>query len=194
MTALPRERVSSQIIKEDKPSLVRRFITVGHFKTLHVSVLRLLVKKDELSTEVVRIWYMYVSIFTDMVFPFPVVPEAPADVKLVTKGSKTVDISWMAGFKRNSTIQNYTVEIGIDKENFSDVGCQGTLSNGSCVLSNSSTSASLTGLFPFTKYFIRVFATNAVGSSKSSSVVNVTTDEEGTFRFIVSLLVMTQTK
>ena len=55
MTALPRERVSSQIIKEDKPSLVRRFITVGHFKTLHVSVLRLLVKKDELSTEVVRI-------------------------------------------------------------------------------------------------------------------------------------------
>lgn len=55
MTALPRERVSSQIMKEDKPSLVRRFITVGHFKTLHVSVLRLLVKKDELSTEVVRI-------------------------------------------------------------------------------------------------------------------------------------------
>ena len=55
MTALPRERVSSQIIKEDKPSLVRRFFTVGHFKTLHVSVLRLLVKKDELSTEVVRI-------------------------------------------------------------------------------------------------------------------------------------------
>lgn len=139
-------------------------------------------KKDELSTEVVRIWYMYVSIFTDVVFSFPVVPEAPADVKLVTKGSKTVDISWMAGFKR------------IDKENFSDVGCQGTLSNGSCVLSNSSTSASLTGLFPFTKYFIRVFATNAVGSSKSSSIVNVTTDEEGTFRFIVSLLVMTQTK
>ena len=55
MTGLPRERVSSQIIKEDKPSLVRRFFTVGHFKTLHVSVLRLLVKKDELSTEVVRI-------------------------------------------------------------------------------------------------------------------------------------------
>ena len=119
-------------------------------------------KKDELSTEVVRIWYMYVSIFTDVVFSFPVVPKAPADVKLVTKGSKTVDISWMAGFKRNSTIQNYTVEIGIDKENFSDVGCQGTFSNGSCVLSNSSTSASLTGLFPFTKYFIRVFAKKRV--------------------------------
>lgn len=55
MTGLPRERVSSQIIKEDKPSLVWRFFTVGYFKTLHVSVLRLLVKKDELSTEVVRI-------------------------------------------------------------------------------------------------------------------------------------------
>ena len=55
MTALSRERVSNQIIKEDKPSLVQRFFTVEHFKTLHVSVLRLLVKKDELSTEVVRI-------------------------------------------------------------------------------------------------------------------------------------------
>ena len=129
-----------------------------------------------------------------MVFSFPVVPEAPADVKLVTKGSKTVDISWMAGFKRNSTIQNYTVEISQYNQNFMDAVCQGSLSSNACVVSSYLTKASLTGLLPFTKYFIRVFATNAVGSSKSSSIVNVTTDEEGTFRFIVSLLVMTQTK
>lgn len=122
--------------------------------------------------------------FNDMVFSFPVVPDPPKNVSLVTKGSRTIEISWMAGFNGSSAIQNYTVEIGEDKENFTGVGCQGTLSNGTCVVSNS-TNASLTGLFPFTKYFIRVFATNAIGRSNSSSVVIVTTDEEGTLRFIV---------
>lgn len=117
--------------------------------------------------------------FNDMVFSFPVVPDPPKNVSLVTKGSRTIEISWMAGFNGSSAIQNYTVEIGEDKENFTDVDCQGTLSNGTCVVSNS-TNASLTGLFPFTKYFIRVFATNAIGRSNSSSVVIVTTDEEGT--------------
>nr|XP_058950117.1 protein sidekick-1-like [Pocillopora verrucosa] len=106
-----------------------------------------------------------------------VVPDPPKNVSLVTKGSRTIEISWMAGFNGSSAIQNYTVEIGEDKENFTGVGCQGTLSNGTCVVSNS-TNASLTGLFPFTKYFIRVFATNAIGRSNSSSVVIVTTDEE----------------
>ena len=127
---------------------------------------------------------MYVSMFNDMVFSFTVVPDPPKNVSLVTKGSRTIEISWMASFNGNSAIQNYTVEIGEDKENFTDAGCQGTLSNGTCVVSNS-TNASLTGLFPFTKYFIRVFATNAIGRSNSSSVVIVTTDEEGTLRFIV---------
>ena len=87
-----------------------------------------------------------------------------------------VNISWTAGFDGNSAIQNYTVEISEDNQAFGDVMCHRSLLNGSCVVS--STSASLTGLFRATKYYIRVFATNADGSG-SSSVAIVTTDEEG---------------
>ncbi|XP_022810550.1 protein sidekick-1-like isoform X2 [Stylophora pistillata] len=106
------------------------------------------------------------------------VPDPPNDVKVVTKGSRMANISWTAAFNGNSAIQNYTVEIREVTENFRDVYCQGTVSIGTCVVSSSSTTASLTGLLPFRKYFARVFATNAVGRSNSSSIVTVTTNEE----------------
>ena len=106
------------------------------------------------------------------------VPDPPQDVLVDSKGSRVVNISWRAGFDGNSEILNYTVEISEDNQTFSGAKCQG-LSNGTCVVSNSSTSASLEGLFPWTTYFILVFATNKVGPSLRSSVVSTTTDEEG---------------
>jgi len=93
-------------------------------------------------------------------------------------GSRVVVVSWTAGFDGNSDILNYTVEISEDNLNFADAKCQG-LSRSACVVSNSSTSASLEGLLPWTIYYIRVFATNKLGPSNKSSVVNKTTDEEG---------------
>ena len=106
------------------------------------------------------------------------VPDPPQDVLVESKGSRLVNISWRAGFDGNSVILNYTVEISEDNQNFRDVKCQG-LSHGTCVVSGSSTSASLDGLFLWTTYFIKVFATNIVGRSLKSSVVETTTDEEG---------------
>ena len=105
-------------------------------------------------------------------------PDPPQDVLVDSKGSRVVNISWRAGFDGNSEILNYTVEISEDNQNFRDVKCQG-LSNGTCVVSGSSTSASLEDLFPWTTYFIKVFATNKVGPSLKSSVVDTTTDEQG---------------
>ena len=106
------------------------------------------------------------------------VPDPPQDVLVDSKGSRVVNISWRTGFDGNSVILNYTVEISEDNQNFRDAKCQG-LSNGTCVVSGSSTSATLEDLFPWTTYFIKVFATNKVGRSLKSSVVDTTTDEEG---------------
>ena len=100
------------------------------------------------------------------------------DLKVNFTGSQTVNVSWTAGFDGNSDILSYTVEISEDSQSFTNATCQGS---NACVVSNSSTSASLEDLFPWTTYYIRVFATNAVGQSNKSSVVNTTTDEEGTF-------------
>ena len=111
------------------------------------------------------------------------VPDPPQDVLVESQGSRLANISWRAGFDGNSEILNYTVEISEDNKNFSGAKCQG-LSNGACVVSGSSTSTSLEDLFPWTTYFIKVFATNKVGPSLRSSVLNTTTDEEGMLTLI----------
>ncbi|KAJ7386412.1 hypothetical protein OS493_008536 [Desmophyllum pertusum] len=106
------------------------------------------------------------------------VPDPPFNVTVDAKGSRVVNISWMAGFDGNSAILNYTVKISEDNQNFRNTVCQGSLSNSACVLSNSFTSASLKNLLPWTTYYIQVFARNIIGTSTGSSVVNTTTDEE----------------
>ena len=108
------------------------------------------------------------------------VPDPPVNVKVDSKSSRVVNISWMAGFNGNSAILDYRVKISVDNLDFINVACQGSLSNSACVLSNSITSASLKDLFPWTTYNITVFARNLIGTSIGSSVVNATTDEEGT--------------
>ena len=108
------------------------------------------------------------------------VPDPPTDLQIFSKGSRVVNISWTAGFHGNSDILNYTVQISVDNQAFTDASCQG-LSSSSCVVPGSSTSASLQGLHPGRTYYIRVFATNFVGPSATSSVADTTTDEEGTY-------------
>ena len=119
--------------------------------------------------------FFFVSFF---VFFFPTdVPDPPEDVKVISRASREVNVSWAAGSNGNSAIQNYTVEIREDKQTFRDAICQGTLLKNNCVVY--STRVSIKKLFPWTTYYLRVFARNMIGSSHYSSVINVTTDEEG---------------
>ena len=118
-----------------------------------------------------------------MLFYSADVSDPPKNVKVDSKGSRVVNISWTAGFDGNSAIQNYTVMISEDNQTFSDAMCQGSLSHSACVVS--STSASLESLLPWTKYYVRVFARNMVGSSSGSSIIKVTTDEEGALLFLL---------
>ncbi|XP_020628955.1 neogenin-like [Orbicella faveolata] len=103
-------------------------------------------------------------------------PNPPLNVSVDSKSSRVVNISWIADFDGNSVIQNYTVKISRDNEQFVDALCQGSLSDSSCVVV--STSASLGNLSPWTLYYFKVFARNKIGISDESSVVNATTDEE----------------
>ena len=100
-----------------------------------------------------------------------------------SKSSRVVNISWIAGFDGNNEIQNYTVKRSKDNQEFVDAVCQESLSDSSCVVT--STSASFGNLSPWTTYYFKVFAKNMVGTSDGSSVVNVTTDEEGALRVYV---------
>lgn len=108
------------------------------------------------------------------------VPNLPENVTVISKTSRVVTISWTRGFNGNSDILNYTVEISTDNQTFGEVTCQ-RLSSSGCVASSCSlTRVSIEGLHPGRTYYIRVFATNKVGSSTTSSVITTTTDEEGT--------------
>ena len=120
------------------------------------------------------------------------VPSPPQNVEVIAKTSRVVNISWTPGFNGNSNILilNYTVEISTDNQTFSNATCQGLSSSG-CVVSSSFTNVSLVELHPGTKYYIRVFATNKVGSSTASSVITTTTDEEG-IPFYIKLLLLLQ--
>ena len=107
-------------------------------------------------------------------------PSPPQNVEVIANTSRVVNISWTPGFNGHSDILNYTVEISTDNQTFSNATCQGLSSSG-CVVSSSFTSASLVDLHPGRTYYIRVFATNKVGSSNVSLVLRVNTDEEGTY-------------
>ena len=96
---------------------------------------------------------------------------------MISRASREVNVSWTAGSNGNSAIQNYTVEIREDKQTFRDAICQGTLLKNNCVIY--STRVSIKELHPGTTYYLKVFARNMIGSGNFSSVVNVTTEEEG---------------
>ena len=104
-------------------------------------------------------------------------PNPPLNVSVDVKSSRVVSLSWIAGFDGNSAIWNYTVKRSPDNDEFVDAVCQKSLSDSSCVVN--STNASFGNLSPWTTYYFKVFASNMVGISHGSSVVNATTDEEG---------------
>ena len=106
---------------------------------------------------------------------------------VISKASRVVNISWAPGLNGNNDILNYTVRISTDNQAFSEATCEG-LSSSSCVVSGSFTNASLEGLHPGRTYYIKVFASNKVGTSTASSVITTTTDEEGIPCYIRLLL------
>ena len=109
---------------------------------------------------------------------YVVVPGPPENLRVISKTSRVVNISWTPAFNGNSDILSYALEISTDNQTFTEARCQGLSSSG-CVVSSSFTSAFLVDLHPGRTYYLRVFATNKVGVSAVSSVITTTTHDEG---------------
>ena len=117
-----------------------------------------------------------VRLYCWIFFHLSAAPDPPVNVLLVSKSSRSVNISWSDGFNGNSAILDYkaTVSTGQALEN---VTCDGIVSADGCNVT--SKTVHIGGLHPFTEYQIKVAARNNVGLSEGSSLLNVTTDEEG---------------
>ena len=106
-------------------------------------------------------------------------PDPPHNLQISSTTSRTLRVSWSAGFNGNSEIISYKVNISQDNQTFEDISCQESSNNNLCTVHGVVTNVTLKDLHPFTMYYLRVFAVNKIGQSDSSEVVNATTDEEG---------------
>ena len=118
--------------------------------------------------------YNYYFLFNPTVKPDP-----PHNLLISNTTSRTLTISWSAGFDGNSEIISYKVNITQGNQTLEDVSCEGSFNDSSCTVPGVVTNVTLKDLHPFTKYYLRVFAVNKIGQSEASEVVNATTGEEG---------------
>ncbi|XP_074611675.1 receptor-type tyrosine-protein phosphatase delta-like isoform X2 [Acropora palmata] len=114
-------------------------------------------------------------------------PDPPHNLLISNTTSRTLTISWSAGFDGNSEIISYKVNITQGNQTLEDVSCEGSFNDSSCTVPGVVTNVTLKDLHPFTKYYLRVFAVNEIGQSEASEVVNATTGEEAPSAAPVSL-------
>jgi hypothetical protein len=104
--------------------------------------------------------YLYGSFTT-----VPTVPSAPISLSSSNNSDHSFVLHWAPGFNGGSNITNYVFEINGGGYSWATVPHE---------ISNSQ-SIEIGNLLPATKYSVRVKAVNAVGISKASSALNVTT-------------------
>ena len=113
-------------------------------------------------------------------------PDPPENVSLVSKSSRSVNISWSDGFNGNSAILDYKATVTSKGQALENVTCDGIVSADGCNVT--SKTVHIGGLHPFTEYQIKVVARNNVGLSKGSPLLNVTTDEEGKLHCLILVI------
>ncbi|CAL4147451.1 unnamed protein product, partial [Meganyctiphanes norvegica] len=91
-------------------------------------------------------------------------PESPRNLKVIEKGSRFLQISWEAPLDGNSPITKYRL---LHSQKDTSV-TSGSITSKESVIGGSETSYLLKGLLPATQYVLKLFAHNALGSSKPS--------------------------
>ncbi|RWS03186.1 cell adhesion molecule-like protein, partial [Dinothrombium tinctorium] len=99
------------------------------------------------------------------------VPDEPSDIKIVDRGSKSITFKVTPPYSGNSQINKYIVQWKRENDSWS----ADTFKN---EFNANLHQFTIENLRPFVKYNFRVFAVNAIGQSKSSAIITVTTDEE----------------
>ncbi|RDD42224.1 Netrin receptor DCC, partial [Trichoplax sp. H2] len=114
------------------------------------------------------------------------------EIKIIAS-SKSFDIAWAPPvFLGNLFVSNYTIKISqLTNQNYTSPNCNGSLQSGECIVNK--TMATIMDLHPALKYYVRIVASNAVGSSipKESSAY---TDEAAPGKIaIISAMVLSAT-
>nr|XP_042896210.1 Down syndrome cell adhesion molecule-like protein Dscam2 isoform X1 [Parasteatoda tepidariorum] len=99
-------------------------------------------------------------------------PDAPSNVTVTNTTSRSVSLIWDVAHNGNSHITGSIVQY----QTLSDTHWNGQTSQ--LIVSGAENSATLRALTPVTLYFVRVLSENAIGQSKPSAVINITTEEE----------------
>ncbi|GAB1598659.1 Down syndrome cell adhesion molecule-like isoform X2, partial [Argonauta hians] len=100
-------------------------------------------------------------------------PEPPINLKLKSRSSRSVNISWQEPYDGNSPITEYVLQF----KNESDIW-KAAPSNVTVTTADQVPEGSISGLHPSYKYHIRALAINTIGTGSASAVITVSTDEE----------------
>eukprot|EP00106_Octopus_bimaculoides_P001607 XP_014769049.1 PREDICTED: Down syndrome cell adhesion molecule homolog [Octopus bimaculoides] len=100
-------------------------------------------------------------------------PERPLHLKLESRASRSMNISWDEPYNGNSYITSYVLQF----KNESDIW-KPAPSNVTVIATDAIPAGSISGLHPSYKYQIRALAINAIGIGSPSTVITVSTDEE----------------
>ncbi|GIY52041.1 down syndrome cell adhesion molecule-like protein Dscam2 [Caerostris extrusa] len=105
------------------------------------------------------------------------VPDAPSNLTVANMTSRSISLFWEVIHNGNSHITGSIVQY----QTLSDTHWNGQTSQ--LIVSGADDSAILRGLVPITLYFVRIIAENALGQSRPSTIINVTTEEEAPSSF-----------
>jgi hypothetical protein len=118
------------------------------------------------------------------------VPDAPTDVTLDYKTSRSICIRWTPAFDGNSDILEYVITVQEDKQETEQDTFSSDMTSSSSSLSpltllnttisgnQSLTTSVIRNLLPSRRYILSVHARNRVGLSPASHPLTVITDEE----------------
>ncbi|GFW99045.1 down syndrome cell adhesion molecule [Trichonephila clavipes] len=100
------------------------------------------------------------------------IPDGPSNVTVMNVTSRSFTLHWDVVDNGNSHITGSIVQY----QTHSDSEWNGQTSQ--LIVSSAETIATLRGLTPVTTYYVRIIAENALGKSRPSEVLDVTTEEE----------------
>ncbi|KAF8789131.1 Down syndrome cell adhesion molecule-like [Argiope bruennichi] len=154
--------IKGQIMLKNHRGVPERDINAENFKRNNLSSILLLCALEE----------VYRKTTSKMPEFTMSLPDAPSNLTVLNTTSRSVSLFWEVAHNGNSHITGSIVQY----QTVSDSHWNGQTSQ--LIVSGAENSATLRALTPVTLYFVRVIAENALGQSRPSAVINVTTEEE----------------
>lgn len=106
-------------------------------------------------------------------------PDTPSDIQIVEINSRSIKLAWSQPFNGNLPITSYFVQYSDNRSSLTQINNKdNSKSVYNLTIKNNECLAVLTQLKPAKTYYVRLIAENRLGVSDSSSIIDVTTDED----------------